>query len=185
MLTSLHAESQLRVPIVIFTYLNPILSFGFERFVEHAQRAGVGGLLIVDLPPEEAQPYCAAASKSGMEMIFLASPTTTPSRLRLIDEFSSGFVYFISRLGVTGIRPELSDSLRDEVLRAREAVRKPLAIGFGISSPEQARVVGSMADGVVIGSKLVSLIEAAPSVEQAKVDLAEFARAIKAALLNV
>ncbi|MBA3913307.1 MAG: tryptophan synthase subunit alpha [Acidobacteriales bacterium] len=182
LVADLRHSGKLTVPVVLFTYLNPVLALGFEEFTERARRARVDGLLILDLPPEEAGPYCRAALQNGLEMIFLASPTTTTERLRTIDELSTGFVYYVSRLGVTGVQQELSCSLGEEIARLRRVVTKPLAVGFGISSAEQAVQVARLADGVVIGSKMVSLIEESNSVPEACDALEEFTRSVAGAL---
>ncbi len=150
------------IPIVLFTYFNPIHSMGLENFARRARSAGVDGVLVVDLPPEEAGPHIEAARAADLETVFLASPTTSVCRLSLINDASSGFVYYVSRLGVTGERPELSKTLAQEIARVRRHVTVPLAVGFGISTPEQAASVGGLADAVVVGSALVRLIAENP-----------------------
>ncbi|HOQ91165.1 MAG TPA: tryptophan synthase subunit alpha [Candidatus Hydrogenedentes bacterium] len=146
------------VPLMLFSYLNPILAYGIEAFARDAAEAGVDGVLCVDLPPDEAAEYKRLLDAAGICTIFLAAPTTTEVRLKLIGEQSSGFVYYISRLGVTGERAILEKDLERAVTRVKKLTGKPVCVGFGISTPEQAAAVASMADGVVIGSALVRLI---------------------------
>lgn len=146
-------------PIVLFTYYNPVLSYGLGRFARDAARAGAQGALVVDLPPEAAGPYAAAMKRAGLGTVFLAAPTTSPARLKLIDRASTGFVYYVSRLGVTGVSRSLSRSLAGELRRVRRLVRNPVAVGFGIATPAQAREAAGHADAVVVGSALVRLAE--------------------------
>jgi tryptophan synthase alpha chain len=150
----------LEVPIVLFTYFNPIHARGIQRFAEQAGASGVDGVLCVDLPPEEARAeYLPALREQGLETIFLLAPTSTRERQRLVAEVSTGFVYYVSRTGVTGERDSLPAELRRELKPLRRRLRRPVAVGFGISSPEQVAEVGRWADGVVVGSALVRLIE--------------------------
>ncbi|HVE12717.1 MAG TPA: tryptophan synthase subunit alpha [Elusimicrobiota bacterium] len=168
------------IPAVLFTYLNPILAMGLEAFARRAKLSGIAGVLAVDLPPEEAGEYRRALTKAGLETIFLASPTTSAERLRAVGAASTGFVYCVSRLGVTGARASMASGLEAEVARVRRAVRRPVAVGFGISTPAQAGAVGRFADGVVVGSAIVRLIEEAPSKAPARVE--RFARSMVAAM---
>jgi tryptophan synthase alpha chain len=155
-----HIRRDSKVPIVLFTYLNPILSRGLERFAEQAADSGVDGVLCVDLPPDEAADgYIPAMRRHGIDTVFLLAPTSTPDRVRQVADASTGFVYYVSRTGVTGVQSELSGDLLKEVKRLRRRVRKPVVVGFGVSSPEQVGKVGHIADGVVVGSALVQLIE--------------------------
>ncbi len=155
-------------PIVLFSYFNPIHRMGVDKFAGGAARAGVDAVLIVDLPPEEAGAYRASMSAAGLETVFLASPTTTDERLVQVGEASTGFVYYVSRLGVTGTRTALAESLAEDVTRARRKITKPIAVGFGISTPEQAAEVAALADGVVVGSALVKLLDGADPEENGK-----------------
>ncbi len=145
-------------PVVIFSYANPILRMGLDRFVTQAQAAGVDGVLTLDMPPEEGEAFRAAFSKAGIDIIFLLSPTTTVERIRRASELGSGFLYGISRLGVTGARETLDDSARDLAARVRAETTMPLALGFGLSRPEHVRAVGQWADAAVVGSALVKVI---------------------------
>ena len=145
-------------PVVIFSYANPILRLGLETFVNLAQDAGVDGVLTLDMPPEEAAGFRSAFSQAGIDTIFLLSPTTTVPRIRRAAELGSGFLYGISRLGVTGVRDTIDDSARELASRVRGESRMPLALGFGLSRPEHLRAVGQWADAAVVGSALVSVI---------------------------
>jgi tryptophan synthase alpha chain len=148
-----------RIPLVLFTYLNPVLRYGLEALARDAKEAGIDGCLLTDLSVEEALSYTGAMKSAGLDTVFLAAPTSTPARMKLVSEYSSGFVYLVSRTGVTGERSSISDSLAPLVKSMRAITKLPLAVGFGIATPEQAREVSKMADGVVVGSAFVRLIE--------------------------
>lgn len=152
-----------QIPLVLFSGYNPIFRYGDARFVADAAAAGADGVIIPDLPPEEAADIEEACRAHGLRTVFLAAPTTTPDRLNLIASHSSGFMYYVSLRGVTGARADLPADLRDNVERIRRSVRLPLAVGFGISEPAHARQVAAIADGVVVGSALVRLIEESAS----------------------
>jgi tryptophan synthase alpha chain len=151
----------LRPPIVIFSYANPILRLGAERFADAARAAGVDGVLVLDLPIEEADDFRALLTSRGIDTILLLSPTTTDDRLRRAVALGSGFLYAISRLGVTGARDSIADGAEEMVRRIRTVSSLPIALGFGISKPEHVREVGRWADAAVVGSALVSVIAAA------------------------
>jgi len=146
-------------PVVLFTYLNPVVRYGAERFCAEARSAGADGVLFTDLPAGADPALESAASSAGLDLIRLLAPTTTPSRVRRVAEGAAGFLYYISRTGVTGARSELSETLAEEVSRVRDAVDLPVAVGFGISTADQARQVASVAEGVVVGSALVQTLE--------------------------
>lgn len=148
----------MRAPIVLFTYANPIFRFGLDRFVARAAEAGVDGLLTLDLPLEEAGPLYDAATNAGLDPIWLLSPTTTPERIRRAAALGRGFLYGISRLGVTGVRSSVASGARSLAERIRQETDLPLALGFGLSRPEHVREVGQWADAAVVGSALVDLI---------------------------
>jgi tryptophan synthase alpha chain len=152
-------RTRVRAPMILFTYYNPILQHGLEYFSRDAARAGIDGALVVDLTPEESGDYVAAMRSQNLDTVFLASPTSTDERLARIAGLSTGFLYLISRTGVTGERPQLSITLRPLVERVRRFTALPLALGFGISTPEQVREVQSLADAAVVGSALVRAIE--------------------------
>jgi tryptophan synthase alpha chain len=145
-------------PIVIFSYANPILRMGLESFVTEARAAGVDGVLTLDMPPEEGDTFRTSFSRAGIDTIFLLSPTTTVERIRRASDLGSGFLYGISRLGVTGVRDTVDESARELALRVKAETRLPLALGFGISRPEHVRSIGQWADAAVVGSALVKVI---------------------------
>lgn len=150
------------MPICLFSYLNPVYHMGYEAFIKRAVQSGANGALLVDLPPEEAISYCRLAQEHGFETVFLCSPTTSPERLKLVDVCSSGFVYFISREGVTGTQSALPAALEHTLKNLRATLQNPVAVGFGISRAEHIRQLTGKADGIVVGSFLVKSIEEAP-----------------------
>lgn len=145
--------------LIIFSYLNPILRFGLERFVESARRSGVDGALVTDLPVEEATEYVRLMRQNDLATVFLAAPTSTDKRLRRIGTMSTGFVYAVSRTGVTGARKSLTGDARELVSRLRRFTKLPIAVGFGISTPEQVAELAEFADAAVVGSAIVHLVE--------------------------
>ncbi|HYE85242.1 MAG TPA: tryptophan synthase subunit alpha [Vicinamibacterales bacterium] len=145
-------------PLVIFSYANPILRMGLDTFVTQAKAAGVDGVLTLDMPPEEGETFRATFERAGIDTIFLLSPTTTAERIRRASELGSGFLYGISRLGVTGVRDTVDESARELAARVKAETRMPLALGFGISRPEHVRAIGQWADAAVVGSALVKVI---------------------------
>lgn len=152
-------RAALRAPMILFSYYNPVLQYGLDDFAREARRGGADGALIVDLTPEEAEPYVSALRAQNLDTVFLASPTSTDERLQRVAEISSGFLYLISRTGTTGERSELSGSVRALVERARRFTQLPLAVGFGISNPAQVREVQALAEAAVVGSAVVHAIE--------------------------
>jgi tryptophan synthase alpha chain len=148
-----------QIPIVFFTYFNPVHRFGLKRFVDTAADAGVDGSLVLDLPPEEGGEYRERMQKGGVDTIFLVTPTTRDARMKMLTDCTSGFVYCVSRTGVTGERAQMSDSLGVLVSRIKSHTDKPVAVGFGISQPEQAGQVAALADAVVVGSAINRRIE--------------------------
>jgi tryptophan synthase alpha chain len=151
-----------QLPLVLFSYLNPLLQRGLGAVAAEAARAGVDGALVTDLPPEEAQAWIEAARAADLDTIFLASPTSPDERLRRVAAASRGFVYAISRTGVTGERQALSEDARPLVARLRALSEVPVALGFGISTPEQVKQAAAAADAVVVGSALVRFLEEHP-----------------------
>jgi tryptophan synthase alpha chain len=146
------------VPLLLFSYFNPIFVFGYARFAEQAAAAGVDGVLCVDLPPEEADDYKAALDEHGVATVFLTAPTTSDERLELVAQQCTGFVYYVSRMGVTGEQAALATDLEEALARIKRHTDKPIAVGFGISTPDQAQKVAGLAEGVVVGSAIVRLI---------------------------
>lgn len=149
---------QTQIPVVLFTYFNPVLAYGLESFARDAGDAGVDGVLCVDLPPEEAGEYKRLLDARDIATIFLAAPTSSPERINLIAANSTGFLYYVSRTGVTGERSDVETSVEEMVARIKAKTTTPVAVGFGISTPEQAAEVGRYADGVIVGSAIVRLI---------------------------
>ncbi len=153
-------RSAIRAPIVLFSYFNPLLAMGERRFCERAAAAGVDGVLVLDLPIEEAATFRTTAAAVGIDLIFLLSPTTTDRRIDAAASLGRGFLYVISRLGVTGARDTLPEGAPELVARVRSRTTLPVAVGFGLSRPEHVRQVGGWADAAVVGSALVSVVEA-------------------------
>jgi tryptophan synthase alpha chain len=164
--------------LIVFSYLNPILRMGLERFCKIARHAGVDGALLTDLPVEEADDYLGEMRQNELATVFLAAPTSTEERLQRIAEASSGFVYAVSRTGVTGARQQLPEDARKLVRRLRKYTKLPIAVGFGISTAEQFSAVGEFADAAVVGSAIVETIERNPGKEAASV--AEFIKQLSA-----
>jgi tryptophan synthase alpha chain len=167
------------VPIVLFSYYNPILQMGLEKFASAAAGAGADGVLATDMTPEESEDYRDVLAAHHLDTIFLGAPTSTDERLAKIAACSSGFLYLISRTGVTGAKDALPDDLPALLRRARKATQLPIAVGFGISLPGHVSVLGGLADAAVIGSALVSEIENAKSVDAAAAALGDRIRALK------
>ena len=153
---AIRTKSQL--PIVLYTYMNPIYRFGFAQFHREAESAGVDGLLILDLPPDEDALNAELSQQSGLKRIRLIAPTTPPARIAQLTKGASGFVYYVSREGVTGERAEVAASLPEQVAAIRATTALPIAVGFGISTPDHVRQVAKVADGVVVGSAIVKRI---------------------------
>ena len=170
------ARADLRAPMVIFSYANPILRLGAERFADRAREAGVDGVLVLDLPIEEADDFRNMLRRRGIDTILLLSPTTTDDRLRKAGALGSGFLYAISRLGVTGARDRIAAGAREMVERIRRVSRLPVALGFGISSPEHVREVGQWADAAVVGSALVSVMAEAGASHDLNTRVEEYVR---------
>ncbi|MEO8218065.1 MAG: tryptophan synthase subunit alpha [Acidobacteriota bacterium] len=151
-------REQSTIPLIAFSYLNPILRYGLVRFAQRAAESGIDGVLVTDLPPEAADEFRATMRGSGLVMIFLATPTTPDRRLRLIDRFSDGFVYYVSTTGVTGSRRELAEGLLERLKTIRQTLRHPLAVGFGVSRREHFLQLREVCDAVVVGSAIVNAV---------------------------
>jgi tryptophan synthase alpha chain len=169
---------QSQAGLIVFTYFNPVLRMGLENFAERAAAAGADGALITDLPVEEADEYLNHMRKRNLATIFLAAPTSTDERLKRIAEASAGFVYAVSRTGVTGARKDLPEDAQELVRRLRKFTKLPIAVGFGISAAEQFASVGKYADAAVVGSAIVQMIERSPGNEAQAV--AEFIKQLSA-----
>lgn len=158
LVADLRAETE--IPIVLFTYYNPIHRYGVARFVERASQVGIDGVLMLDLPPEEGGEYKARMDAHGLDTVFLMTPTTRADRIKLIASHSRGFVYYVSRTGVTGERDHLADEIQAKVAAIREHTAIPIAVGFGISKPEHVSEIARYADAVVVGSAIVRRVGA-------------------------
>ncbi|MFA6470851.1 MAG: tryptophan synthase subunit alpha [Candidatus Latescibacterota bacterium] len=146
------------IPIIFFAYYNSILSYGLEQFVLEAEKSGLDGALILDLPPEEAGKYKLLMDAKGLSTVFLVSPVTPDERLKLISQYATGFIYYVSQMGVTGERDRIGESIPDMVARIRKMTDTPVAVGFGISRPEHVIEIARYADGVIVGSSIVRRI---------------------------
>ena len=147
------------LPIILMGYYNPFFSYGVQRFCADAKRAGVDGMLVVDLPPEEAAEMKSHADAAGLDLIFLLAPTSNDDRIKLIVKNSSGFIYYVSLTGVTGVRTRLDRDIRGQVEKIKKITHLPIGVGFGISTPRQAQKVAKWADAVVVGSAVIKTIQ--------------------------
>jgi tryptophan synthase alpha chain len=170
------ARTETDVPIILFSYFNPLLQFGIEKLGEEAKRAGLDGILVTDLIPEEAEEFAAMMRRNDLDLIFLVAPTSTDVRLKLIAERASGFIYAVSRAGVTGARDEMSAEAEKLVQRVRQFSDLPVAVGFGISKREHLVDVWRYADAAVVGSAIVSEIEKAESPDDAVARVGRYTR---------
>jgi len=152
-------RGEVSAPLVFLTYYNPILAFGLKAFCRTSVEAGIDGVIVADLPPEESGPLRAEAVAAGLDLIHLVAPTSTPERMRRIARASEGFVYMVSLTGVTGERAALAPELTQQLRALRAITTKPVCVGFGIGTPDQAALVGELADGVIVGSAIVRLVE--------------------------
>jgi len=150
---------KVNIPLVFMTYFNPIFNFGLEEFCSACAMSGIGGLIIPDLQPDEGSELEAITRRHSLDLIYLLAPTSAEERIKLVADRASGFIYLVSVTGVTGTRDKLPPELDTFVSRVRKVTKQPLCIGFGISTPEQARRVARIADGVIVGSQIIQLIE--------------------------
>jgi len=167
------------VPLLLFTYLNPVLRYGLDRLARDAAARGIDGCLLIDASVEEAQEYVAAMHRHGLDTVFLAAPTSTPRRLELMAQYSTGFVYLVSRTGVTGERETISSAVAPLIRAVRAVTDLPLAVGFGISRPEHVAELGSQVEAVVVGSAFVRLIERNADNPSLEIQLESFTRELK------
>ena len=163
-------------PFLLMGYFNPMLAYGLERFVNETAAAGVDGFIVPDLPPEEAGELDRLCADRGLGLIYFLAPTSTAERLKLVAAKARGFIYLVSLTGVTGMRSKLADNLSSFVARVRAATSTPIAIGFGVSTPEQAAEISCFADGVIVGSRVVQIVDRAEDKPQAA---AQFVRELK------
>jgi tryptophan synthase alpha chain len=163
------------LPIVLFTYANPVIRYGLEAFAEDASSAGVDGVLFTDVPAEEMAPFETVLGPAGLDLIMLVTPTSGRKRMKAAAQFGDGFLYLVSRTGVTGARQDIDAQLNSNIKLARKASRLPVAVGFGISTPEQVARVAARADGVVVGSAIVSRIGALADCDELADEIERFA----------
>lgn len=155
-------REQTKIPIVLMTYYNPVFKYGEENFVKDAKNAGVNGVIIPDLPPDEAKNFIILSRKASLDTIFLLAPTSTTDRIRKIVKETRGFLYYVSITGITGSRLLLNGSLETQINEIRRYTNKPIAVGFGVSTPEEASAVSKIADGVIVGSAIVKRVNEPP-----------------------
>lgn len=165
-----------RIPLLLMTYYNPIFKYGEERFVKEAVQYGVDGFIVPDLPPEEAKNLIKLSTKEGLATVFLLAPTSTGERITKVAKASSGFIYYVSITGITGARLQMDESLVNSVRRIRAVTDKPVCIGFGVSNPEEAFRLSAIADGVIVGSAIVRVLNESPD------RLDEFVTALRRAI---
>jgi len=163
--------------IILFSYLNPVVRFGMEAFAKAAKDAGADGVLLTDMIVEEAEEYLRVMRENDLAPVFLAAPTSPDTRLKAIAENSQGFVYAISRVGITGTQTELASEAKGLVERIKQFTKLPVALGFGVSTPEHVRAIGAFADAAVVGSAIVALIEKTPAADAPKA-VGEFVRTL-------
>lgn len=176
------AHGRAGVPIILLTYYNPVLAFGLKAFATAAVEAGVDGVIVPDLPPEEAGPLRREASAAALDLIHLVAPTSPPDRIRMIARKSRGFIYAVSLTGVTGVRAELPPELAAYLRDLRLVTSKPVCVGFGISSPEQVRTLAPLADGVIVGSAIVRQVETHSGSDRLLPEVGRFIASLKAPL---
>jgi tryptophan synthase alpha chain len=172
------ARKQIDTPIILFSYFNPLLQFGMKRIAAAAKDAGLDGVLVTDMTPEESGEFESELRANNLDMIFLIAPTSTDERLKLVADHASGFVYAVSRAGVTGTRESVSVEAERLVHRMRAFTSLPIAVGFGISTPEQVRDVQRYADAVVVGSAIVAEMERLGNAADVAQKIADFTRAL-------
>lgn len=175
-------REEVSVPLVLMGYANVFLAMGAEAFAASAHDAGVDGVILADLPPEEGAEFYGAMERVQIDAILLAAPTTKDARLTMLAEKTRGFLYYVSLTGVTGARSALAAGIRERVEFARKQSKIPVCVGFGVSTPEQAREIAAYADGVVVGSAIVQLVGNAPSRDEAVRSVSRFVAELKAAL---
>lgn len=171
------------IPIALMTYYNPVFHYGESRFIHDAAKSGVDGLIVPDLPPEEAATLIKSAKKENLSTVFFLAPTTTKERVKKIVQASTGFIYFVSLTGVTGARTAIPSSLKAKVKYARSKASMPVCVGFGVSTPQQVKSISSFCDGVIVGSAIINKVRAATSRSQAIRSVSRFVKELKKPLL--
>ncbi len=170
------------LPIILMGYYNPFFSYGLKRFSEDAKRAGVDGVLVVDLPPEEAAEMKSHTDRAGLDIIFLLAPTSNDKRIKLIVKNASGFIYYVSITGVTGVRTTLDRDIRRQVEKIKKITPLPIGVGFGISTPRQAQMVAKWADAVVVGSAVITTIRQSKTSSAIVTNVGQFISSLKKAI---
>jgi tryptophan synthase alpha chain len=171
-------SEKVNIPLIFMTYFNPIFNYGLEPFCQNCTRSGIRGLIIPDLTPDEGTNLEAIAQRNELDIIYLLSPSSSEQRIKLVAQRSRGFIYLVSINGITGSRNKLPPEVNEFVARVKKTTQKPLCIGFGISTQEQARYIAQLADGVIVGSKIIQLMEADPSLDS----MVKFVRDLRAAI---
>ena len=175
-------RTKTEIPIILMGYYNPFFIYGLKRFSRDAKDAGVDGILIVDLPPEEAGEMKVQTDSAGLDIIFLLAPTSDDKRINLITKNGTGFIYYVSLTGVTGIRSELDRDIRKQITKIRRKTNLPIGVGFGISSPAHAKRVAKWADAVVVGSAIIKIVENSSSKKQMVQRVGKFVNDLKKAM---
>ena len=176
---------QSEIPLLLFTYMNPVLRYGIEALAKDAAARGIDGCLLTDLSVEEAKKYLHVMRENNLDTVFLAAPTSTERRMKLVAEYSSGFIYLVSRTGVTGEQTSVSDLVAPLVAAMRAVSTLPLAVGFGIATADHAQQVGSLADGVIVGSAIMRVVEKYGAGPELELKLEQLARELKSGLTKV
>ena len=177
-------RSASQVPLILYGYYNPIFHYGPERFAADARQAGVDAILVVDLPPEDAEELLVWTRPAGIHFIFLLAPTSGPDRIRKVVRHAAGFVYYVSVTGVTGVRPMLADAVRPAVQRLRQSTQLPVGVGFGITTPEQAAAVADFADAAVVGTAIMRLVDELRGSASVVAEVGAFIRRLKERMQN-
>ena len=179
--TARKLRQQVDIPLLFMTYYNPVFSYGIEKFCTACGKAGIDGLIIPDLPPEEGLKLEASTRQCNLDLVYLLAPTSTEARIKVVAERSHGFIYLVSVTGVTGARTDLPADLAEFVARVRQDAKQPLCVGFGISTPEQAKKVAAVADGIIVGSQIIRLMEKDPTLNE----VSAFAKSLRKALDSI
>ncbi|MBM3175145.1 MAG: tryptophan synthase subunit alpha [Chloroflexi bacterium] len=171
-------SQEIDIPMVFMTYLNPVFNYGFEPFCQACSNSGIRGLIIPDLPPEESSELESICHNHNVDLVYLLAPTSTEKRIKLVASKSSGFIYLVSVAGITGVRDKLPVGLEAFVSKVRNVAKQPICVGFGISTPAQAKQVAKIADGVIVGSRIIQLLEADNSFASVAIFIKEMRQAI-------
>lgn len=176
--TAAEVRKRTAVPLLFMTYYNPVLNYGQDLFCQRCAEAGINGLIVPDLPPDEGEELETITREHGLDLVYLLAPTSTEDRIDVVAERSRGFIYMVSLTGVTGARDALPAELDDFVKRVRKKAKQALCVGFGVSTPEHARRVGNIADGVIVGSRIIQLIEEDRSYKKLRVFIESLRKAL-------